>query len=155
MAELRSVLEEASFENVSTYIQSGNIIFDSGAKANTIESTIHDLIEEHFDYDVPVMVRTRSFFEQVVAKNPFPKLDTAFLCATILATSPGKKLISEIDASAFGDDTFQVLKNVVYVHCPNGFGRTKLTNGFFEKKLKTRATSRNWKTINKLIELSG
>lgn len=154
MAELRSALEQSGLKSVQSYIQSGNLLFESAKQPMTLENQIHKAIESEFGFDVPVMVRPASFFSKVVSGNPFPKQDSQFLCAAVLSESPKKKYIDAIGTSPFGNDQFKIVKDVVYIHCPSGFGRTKLTNGFFEKKLYCQATSRNWKTINKLIELA-
>lgn len=101
-----------------------------------------------------MLVRTLNQFQKIVADNPFQHVDLSKLHGTMLASKPAKKWLAAIDEISFGDDQFQVVGNTVYVFCPHGYGRTKLHNGFFESKLKTQATTRNWKTIHKLIELA-
>ena len=153
MQELRELLADAGFDAVQTYIQSGNIIFSSGERAVAIEKTIAGLITSEFGYQVPTLVRTRQFFEGIVSGCPYAEDEKAHLHVTILDRSASKKSLTEIDAD-YSPDSFVAKKDVLYVHCPQGYGRTKLNNQFFEKKLERSATTRNWKTINKLLELS-
>lgn len=154
MAELREVLSAAGFNNVSTYIQSGNILFTATGTARKLEETVHQQIAKHFGYDVPVLVRPTKFFADIVKHCPYAAEDTQFVHATILKATPKKSLLTSIQKLDFGSDSFRVRKDVVYVCCPNGYGKTRLNNQFFESKLEQPATTRNWKSINKLIELS-
>ncbi len=153
MAELREALNNAGLKNVETYIQSGNVIFESAKTSRSLEKIVANAIKQEFGYDVPVMVRDKSFLHGIVKKNPFKNLEVAFLSATILDSPPAKKEVDAIKDLDFGDERFAVKRDVVYLYLPNGSARTKLTNNFLEKKLSTKATSRNWRTIGKLIEM--
>lgn len=154
MAELRELLESAALKNVVTYIQSGNIIFDSAAAPASLEKKIAKQIKSEFGHDVPVLVFARKRLQKILKENPFSKKQIEHIAVTLLSKKPDKKLVTAITALDFGDDEFKVSGDNIFLHCPTGFARTKLTNNFFEKKLKTTATTRNWKTTNKLWELS-
>ncbi|MFA8344353.1 MAG: DUF1697 domain-containing protein [Rhodothermaceae bacterium] len=158
MAELKLMFEQAGFKNVVTYIQSGNIIFEhKKSDVVTLQKSIETEIKKTFDLDVPALVLEKKTLSKIFSNNPFltkRSEDINFLHATILENIPEKSLVSKIENFESGSDEFIVEKNVIYVFCPNGYGRTKLTNIFFENKLKTKATTRNWKTVTKLIELS-
>jgi uncharacterized protein (DUF1697 family) len=154
MAELIEALSETSLSNIRTYIQSGNILFESGKVEPVIlEKIIGDKIRERFDLEVPVRVLTRDALKHISASNPFiteHNLLPEKLHLTLLSALPDPVLLSKLDASVFSPDAFIVSGKAIYLNCPEGYGRTKLTNTFFEKKLKVSATTRNWATVVKL-----
>ncbi|AXG69990.1 hypothetical protein KORDIASMS9_02219 [Kordia sp. SMS9] len=150
MAELRILLSKLGFENVQTYIQSGNVVFKSEEKdQKKLERQISEGIKKQYDYDVPVLIKTIAQWKTAMANNPFTKEDISKQAITFLATTP---TVTDFDIDSKGDE-FKIINTEVYLYCPNGFGRSKLTNNLFERKLKTQATTRNWKTIHKLLEM--
>ena len=157
MEILRKVLGELDFENIKTYIQSGNIIFDSDVKdTGVLENRIAQKIEEHFGFLVPVMVVTRDELKTVVRKNPYPGLeDTTQPYVAFLSEVPVAEGITILQQVDFGGDTFTAIDKTLYLHYSRSAANTKLSNAAIESKLKVWATSRNWKTVLKLIELSG
>lgn len=155
MADLRELLANNEFKNVSTYIQSGNILFRNRRSNSSNAATIKSLIVEHYGYEVPVLVCDAKKLARIAAGNPFGDSVIDQLHVTLLASKPKAKLVTAASQLEFGSDQFKIVGDVAYVHCPNGYGKTKLNNGFFESKLNTTATTRNWKTLNKLIELAG
>ena len=154
MAELREQLEADTLKNVTTYIQSGNIIFNSTATPASLEKKISRIIKSKFGFDIPVLVFPLKRLQRLVKENPFAKKQIEHVAVTLLNKKPTKQDIAAIKDLDFGNDQFQITGDNIFLHCPNGFSRTKLTNNFFEQKLNVTATTRNWKTINKLIELS-
>lgn len=157
MAELRSCLSNAGHENVRTHIQSGNIALDSKLSCSKLESLIHDSIKEAFGYDVPVLVREQQYFQKVVAKSPYcdagdPKFDVAQLHVSLLGKKPAAKAVRELAGLEFTDH-YKIVGDVVYLRLFGAYHKTKLNNNFLEKKLGVTATSRNWKTIRKLVEM--
>jgi uncharacterized protein (DUF1697 family) len=151
MAALRELLSNLNFTNVKTYIQSGNVVFSSDEKnQEKLGNQISKVIKKQYDYDVPVLVKTIAQWKTAMANNPFTDKDISKQAITFLATIPEETTI-EVNSK---DDQFQIIDSEVYLYCPNGFGRSKLTNNLFERKLKTQATTRNWKTINKLLEMA-
>lgn len=158
MAELKQLLAAKGFEQVQTYIQSGNIIFHAPATSSNraLESKITKIIFEQYNFEVPVIVRTWEELKQVVAGNPFLKeknVDENKLHVTFLSEIPAVECIKDIRKITYPPDRFILEEKEVYLHCPVNYGETKLSNTFFEKKLKVNATTRNWKTVNKLTEL--
>lgn len=158
MADLRAMLEAMNFTNVQTYIQSGNIIFEHEEMLNaTLEERVKTQLMETFSYDVPVLVLRMGELLHIFNDNPFltkRKEDIAKLHVTILKEKPDVervKVVSEIEYKA---DEFEIINQLIYLFCPDGYGRTKFTNNFFESKLKVQATTRNWKTITKLVEMT-
>jgi len=159
MADLKILLTKLGLENIQTYIQSGNLIFDLANPESipTLEERLHLAISDTFDFDIPVIVRTSEEMEQSIAINPFLKqndADIEKLHLTFLKETPTAELIEKMKGFDFSPDRYEIIGNNVFVYCENGYGRTKITNDFFEKKLKISATTRNWKTVMKLLELS-
>ncbi|KAB8152665.1 DUF1697 domain-containing protein [Kordia sp. TARA_039_SRF] len=151
MAELRTLLAKLDFQKVQTYIQSGNVVFTSDEKnQEKLGEQISEAIKKQYDYDVPVLVKTIAEWKTAMVNNPFTDKDISKQAITFLATTPTETDF-EIDSK---DDEFKIINSEVYLYCPNGFGRSKLTNNLFERKLKTQATTRNWKTIHKLLEMA-
>ncbi len=160
MAELKQLFLELGYHDVFTYIQSGNVIFKSNIKESIlIEDTIISAISKHFGHAIKVLVLNKEELTTIFNSNPFlakdPTMDISKLHVTILNKKPDIAGIPPIEILvAASDDEFILVENTIYLHCPNGYGNTKLTNNLFEKKLKTSATTRNWQTITKLLELS-
>lgn len=157
MVELRAMCEKMGFGLVKTYIQSGNIIFESSEKNTAqIENQLCEHIQITFGFDVPVMVMKQTYVEEVLNNNPYlnkdPELDQKLLHVTFLATIPSEDLVNTMKEKDYGTDAFEVIGKRIYLYFPNGYGRTKLTNNLFEKKLKVAATTRNWRTLGKLKE---
>jgi uncharacterized protein (DUF1697 family) len=158
MKDLKVLFEKMGFSKVETYIQSGNVVFESDLKLSNadLEVKIQQTITETFGFDVPVIVRTVVEWTQIIAKSPFWKekdVDIEKLHLTILKQIPSPELVMEIEEMNFQPDRFEILGSDVFVYCENGYGRTKITNDFFEKKLKIPASTRNWKTVMKLHEM--
>jgi uncharacterized protein (DUF1697 family) len=157
MEKLRVVLEELEFEHISTYIQSGNILFQSEiSDQKKLEKMISDLIYKHFGFDVSVIVVTPEDLKTVVKQNPFAdeKIEEPQPYVAFLSKPPALPDVAVLKATDFQKDRFVIVDKSMYLHYANGAGTTKLSNAIIEKKLKLTATSRNWKTIKKLIELA-
>ena len=158
MADLKEVYVSLGFQKVETYIQSGNVIFCcEQADEKKLVQKIELAIRTVFGFDVPVQVLELSKLKKVYAGNPFVNdrhKDISVLHVTFLAHEPDSDLLKRIETDPKSADEFIVAGTVIYLFCPNGYGRTKLTNTFFETKLKIRATTRNWKTVTKLVELA-
>lgn len=154
MAELRSLLGVSDLSNLKTYIQSGNLVFKSGRDQGSIEKVIKHQIKDHFGFDVPTQVISTDDLTKAIKLNPYDHLDQSKMHITFLATPPEKELIENVPASPNSNERFKVSGRITYVYCPDGYGRTKLNNGFFERHLKVEATTRNWKTCLKLHEMA-
>ena len=151
MAALREFLNKLDFQNVRTYIQSGNIILESNKSKLETCQIIKDGIFSKFGYDVSVIVRTISELEKAIANNPYPTENHKIVSFTFLSVESKE---TSIEVSITNDDVYTIVDDMVYMYCPDGFGRTKLTNNLFEKKLNVRATSRNYRTTKKLLEMA-
>lgn len=157
MKELKELFETLKCTNVRTYIQSGNVVFESARlDVGTFGRKVESAIKKRYDYDVPVIVRSLDEMKKAVSANPYMKrkgIELDKLHVTFLADAPKKTEAEKISGATFGDDSFELIGQEVYVHCPDGYGNTKLNNTYFESKLKVSATTRNWRTVNELVRI--
>ncbi|APG63951.1 hypothetical protein LPB136_00550 [Tenacibaculum todarodis] len=151
MAELRELLNDLQFQNIQTYIQSGNIILESEKTKSEICKIIKDGIFTKFGYDVPVITRTILEWGKAVANYPFSTENEKIVAFSFLNKVPEA---TTIEIKNIGEDRYKIDNDVVYLNCPSGFGKTKLTNNSIEKKLNVIATTRNLRTTLKLLELT-
>lgn len=158
MNSLREMYEGLGYLNVRTYIQSGNVVFKSNEpESGNLEKNISEAILKSFGFDVPVIVIGEKELKFVSANNRFiidRGEDISKLHVTFLSEEPSKQLTEILSGVEFLPDEFYVNGKSVYLFCPAGYGNTKLSNTFFEKKLKVGATTRNWKTITELVKLT-
>lgn len=158
MTDLVKLFESLSFRHVRTYVQSGNVIFEShSVDTSTIANKIGKKIKQTYGFAVNVIIRTPDELEKIISGNPFAKehkIETDKLHVTFLADIPDERSVSDSDIKKDKNEKFIIKGKEIYLYCPNGYGRTKLNNATFEKKLKTIATTRNWRTTNKLLEIS-
>lgn len=158
MDALRKAFEAWGFKNIQTYIQSGNIVFQTNkSTTQELEKRIQQNIKKDFGFDVPVVVKTQQELKNIVNKNPFFKesrKDAAFFHVTFLSAVPEKENSRKITESSFLPEECELAGNTVYLYCPNGYGNAKLTNNFLESKLKVNATTRNWKTTLELLKMA-
>jgi len=159
MADLKALYQSLNFEDVSTYIQSGNVVFKAPENSNGKELArkIEAAISGKYNFHVPIIIRTAAEMENILAVNPFLKdasIDPEKLHVTFLEEIPDQKNLESIKDFHSPPDQFVVISREVFLHCPDKYGETKLSNKFFENKLKVAATTRNWKTVNKLSEMA-
>lgn len=155
MSELKKMYEELHFENITTYIQSGNVIFKN-KNSKDLSEKIEQKIFEKYNFNVPVIIRTPEEMQSIIEGNQFLKqknIDLTKLHVVYLADNPKQENIDKLKIYNFEPDKFYISSKEVYLYCPNGYGNTKLTNNFFENKLKVTATTRNWKTTNELFKI--
>ena len=156
MKDLKALFQKAGYENIMTYIQSWNIVFQSPEKDREIlAKKITELIKNHFNFEVPVLIIPAHEIEKIITENPYNdgKKDIAKLHVTLLWNRPDVKLLSTTRDEKFQSDEFTISDTVIYLYCPDGYGMTKFSTTFFEKKLGVNATTRNWKTITALHDL--
>ena len=158
MADLKVMCERLGLKNLQTYIQSGNIVFEL-AQPEPISELQHKLqhaFTKAFGFDIPVLIRTAEEWAETIEKNPFLKEENADidrLHLTCLKEIPAPELLEKIKAYQYLPDCYEIIGREVYIYCAVGYGTSKLTNPFFESKLKVSATTRNWKTVMKLHEM--
>jgi uncharacterized protein (DUF1697 family) len=162
MKELQAIFIDLGFINVQTYLQSGNVVFDCLKAIDLVrvcEKQIEDKIWQVCQLQVPVILKAVEEIEQIQKANPFltnKDLSEKFyksLYLTFLSEMPDKDLLEKTTAKIFPPDEFLIQNQVIYLLCNTGYGKTKLSNTYFETKLQVKATTRNWNTINQLIVL--
>ena len=156
MKQLVEVFVDAGCSDVRTYIQSGNVVFSLGpALAESISARLATAIAERFGYEIPVLLRTAEQLRDVIRGNPF--LEAAIpedeLHVLFLSGLPDPTRVDVLDPDRSRPDAFAVRGQEVYLWLPNGVARTRLTNDYFDSKLATISTGRNWRTVAKLFEL--
>ena len=159
MLDLKSLYESLGFQNVVTYIQSGNVIFETSDKnKSNVKMLIEDAIVKKYKFHVPVEIRTKREIESIIKNNPFGTVDLVKdgtkVLVTFLSSIPDKVKVTEVLSKVVTPEKLVIKGQDVYLYCPNGYGVSKLSNSFIEKKLEVEATTRNWKSVHKLYELS-
>jgi len=158
MADLKSLYENEGLEDVVTYIQSGNVLFDSKNKTiEEIKSRIECAIREKYGFDVPIDIRTKEEYQEIINSYPYEEAtleenETKVLVSFLSETPSGDKK-EQLEAIANNPERLKIDGRVVYLYCPNGYGKSKLSNTFIESKLGLVSTTRNWKTVRKLVKL--
>jgi uncharacterized protein (DUF1697 family) len=157
MAELRAHLSRAGYQDVTTYVQSGNVVLQAAPTPEPkLVGALEREIRRGFGLTITVLVRTKEQLREIRSANPFVKrgADTGSLYVTFLATKPTAAQVKELATKTVGPDEAIVRGREIFLCCPNGYGRTKLNNAFFERQLGVKTTTRNWKTVTKLLELT-
>jgi uncharacterized protein (DUF1697 family) len=157
MDRLRAIWSEMGFSNVQTYLQSGNIVFEAGGIPLDWRERIEQKLVGETRLPVAVIVRSAGELGKVIVGNPFLKaggVDESKLHVTFLENSSTKEAVQRLGEIISGQDGYRVVNREVYLHCPDGYGRTKLSNNRLEKVLAMRATTRNWNTVKALHELA-
>ena len=152
MKELAALFVDAGCEDVRTYIQSGNVVFRTGSEGGEdISSVISASILSSFGYRIPVVTRTARAFQEIVRANPFLEAgaEADKLHVMFLAELPDSANVEALDTDRSPGDEFAVQGSEIYLHCPNGVARSKLTNSYFDSRLSTTSTTRNWRTTLK------
>ncbi len=159
MLDLKDSFEKAGYSNVTTYIQSGNVVFKA-KKSDTINlsDTIHKVIEEDFGFDVLVVVLEVDELQAILDVNPFlkhPAFEDNKLYYAILKSEPKAEYLTAFMNEKYENEICEVLGKCAYLLCLKGAGKAKLNNNLIERKLKVQATTRNQRTMLKLKELAG
>lgn len=154
MAELRDLLAKSGFQNVQTYIQSGNVVFQSSEETKNLEDKIQNIISSHFGFEVSVIVKTNAELQIIFDSCPFEKDKKVMSYFIILNKIPDAKMIDEVNKIVYENEEIIIKNNCLYFYSSKGFGQTKFNMNTYERKLKVIGTSRNYKTMIKLIEIS-
>lgn len=156
MIDLKNLFEYLNFNHVTTYIQSGNVIFTSDLKdKNQLKELISSQIKKSFSLNVPILLLKIDELREIFSQNPFyADKETNSIHFTFFDNQPDFDNIQIIESKKAKDEEIVIRNNVAYIYCPNGYGKTKLTNNFIETKLKTIATTRNYRTTNELLKIA-
>ena len=157
MADLRRVFVDLGLQDVTTYLRSGNVAFGSAAKPARLVADLERAITDGLGRSVTVILRSKDELEAMAADNPFlgQQDDPTKLHVTFLAAKPDAAHRARLDRPAGETGEFVLADRDVFLHCPDGYGRSKLSNAFIEKRLGVAATTRNWKSVLKLRDLAG
>ena len=160
MKDLAAMFGDAGCTDVVTYIQSGNVVFRATeACASRVPAAIAKTIADRLGFRAPVVMRTAGELRKVVRGNPFLRggasTDIDFLHVMFLADRPSPAAVAALDPKRSPTDEFRVVGRDIYLRFPNGAARTKLSNAYFDTKLTTTSTMRNWRTVLKLAEMAG
>jgi uncharacterized protein (DUF1697 family) len=154
MDELRGVVERLGATEVSTYIQSGNVLFSAAkTKAKALPAGLREAIGERYGYDVPVMLRDAGALGRIVDGNPFSDAPPKSVHVAFLEPSPTADCVAALDPERSPPDRFAPGDGVLYLCYPNGMARTKLTNAYLDRTLGVASTLRNWNTVGRLLDL--
>ncbi|MGA2739191.1 MAG: DUF1697 domain-containing protein [Bryobacteraceae bacterium] len=158
MDDLRALYESLGFEDVQTHINSGNVLFKTGARdLARLRKRIEDAIESACGFRSDVILRTPADLREVVGRNPFaarPGLDASKLAIHFLAGDPGDDVRKQVLAIYAVPEELHIHDRELYIYYTNGMARPKLSLPLVEKTLKMSGTSRNWNTVRKLLEMA-
>jgi len=158
METLRASFGTLKLSNVQTYVQSGNVVFGCGdGSITSLSEKIKQRILRDFGFSVPIFLRTANELQEIIEDNPFLKetaIDHSKLHITFLSDAAPKSALEALQPLAAQSERFRVLGRQVYLYCPDGYGRTKLSNTAIERKLSVGATTRNWRTVNTLLAMA-
>ncbi|MEU2059992.1 DUF1697 domain-containing protein [Streptomyces sp. NPDC013455] len=159
MKDLRDLFAAMGFEDVRTYLQSGNVVFTAaGARVPAdLAASIGQRIADDLGVRAEVLLRSSASLARTLAGNPYAALedDPAKLHVTFLAREPTADEAARLTVPAGETGVFTLAGDEIHLHVPDGYGRTKLDNAFIERRLGIPATTRNWRTVNALYELAG
>lgn len=156
MAYLATIFADLDAANVRTYIQSGNVPFEASTTvASGLPDGVTSAIEARFGYRVPVVLRSASEFTAAIEDNPFVArgVSTDKLHIAFLAERPTEARVAALDPARSAPDAFELCGREIYLHLPNGSGRSKLTNDYFDPTLATISTIRNWRAVSTLASM--
>lgn len=157
MDELRKCFESAGFKNVQTYIQSGNVVFESTDPTPKITTKIQKIFEKSFKFTAPVTLVEPTRLKKIIQKNEFSKntkCDPKRIHVTFLDQKPAKEGLAKLATFKSGKDEWKNFEDVIYLHCPDGYGKSKLSNNQIERILGVGATTRNWNTVQELYRMA-
>jgi uncharacterized protein (DUF1697 family) len=155
MARLRAIYESVGCEDVATYLQSGNVVYRRTRAPARLAAEVEAAIRATFGHDVRVLGRTHAALERIVAADPFPDAEPARRLVLFLHAAPAPAVAKELGRVTSGRDEAILIGKEFHLHCPDGLGTTKLVGILSDRRLGVAATGRNWRTVTRLLELSG
>jgi uncharacterized protein (DUF1697 family) len=157
MEKLRASFEALGFESVSTYIQSGNVVFKTGKSSSAgLSKRIEERILSDFGFSVSVVSRTSDEMGKVIAANPFLKergVDPEKLHVTFLSAAPAPAALKKLADLTAAPDRFHCFGKEIYFHLPNGVSGSVLMKSPVDRVLAVVPTTRNWRTVNQLFQM--
>ena len=157
MLELRTLCGDLGWEDVESYIQSGNLVFRAAGRATDLEGVLERAIERRFDLSVPVLVRPAADWPGYVGDNPFPRASKEEPNLVMLALSkkpPRKDAVDRLRERAADGERIQQVGDALWIHYAGGSGRSKLSPSVLDRLAGSPVTTRNWRTVLKLDEMT-
>jgi len=158
MEALRALYESLKLRDAQTYVQSGNVIFNTDERdIARLAKRIEDGIERKFGFRPNVILRTAAEMREVVARNPFAKrrgIEPGKLLVSFLASDPGEEALEKVRQMKCDPEELRIEGREVYIYFPNGMGQSKLQWAGLDKMLKTAVTGRNWNSVTKMLEMA-
>jgi uncharacterized protein (DUF1697 family) len=155
MGRLRALYEALGCEDVTTYLQSGNVVFRRARDADGVGRGVEKAIKRELGLDVRVLDRSHDDLAGIVETDPFPRADPSRRFVMFLAAVPGAEISREIEHVKLGPDESWLIGREIHFHCPDGLSNSKLPGLLTERRLGVTTTTRNWRTVSRLLELSG
>ena len=156
MADLQQSFRTLGYQDVSTFIQTGNVLFTTVKKSPAkLVADIEGQLAHDFGSSPAVILRTPAELQSVLGTSPFPGkgADPSRHHVTFMATAPDPDRLAEFTPPSSGQDELVIVRREIYVHTPNGYAETKLTGSLLERRLGVVTTTRNWNTVSKLCAL--
>lgn len=155
MEDLRKLYESLGFKNVQSYIQSGNVLFQtSESNRQKLITAIEQKIEHVYGYHVTIIIKTAEEVQAALKKVPFKNIDESKLMIAFLSEKPSKPDMTPIEDVMIESEEAQLIGDVLYLYFPQGSARSKLSTNLIEKKLDVSSTIRNWRSTNKLLSMA-
>lgn len=157
MKDLTVLFEKAGCKKVVTYIQSGNVVFEADDKtAKTIAETMNKAVLKAFKIDVPFVIRDLGSFKKAVKASPYSskKVDPKLVHVGFLKDKPSADKVADLEPGKFAPDEFQLIGQELHYLFPKGVGKSKMTSQYFDSRLKTIVTLRNWNTVLELLRMA-
>lgn len=154
MADLRALLEKSGLQNVKTYIQSGNVVFSSSEKKETVATIIVEAIQKKYGWEVPVLVLTSTEIKSILDNCSFSEDKKEKSYFILLKNKATTETVLETLKLSSSKEEFVITNSCVYIYYELGAGKSKFGTNFFERKLKVKATARNYRTMAKLLAMS-
>ncbi len=153
-AQQLEMLSSLGYENTNVYLHTGNWFFETSENKEEITQNISEAIQIKFGWELPILVLTPSEIENILENCPFSEEKKVKSYFVILSEKPSDRLLKEVSSIQYPNEEIIIIDNCIYFYASKGYGRTKFNMNTFEKKLNVKATSRNYRTMTKLLELS-
>jgi uncharacterized protein (DUF1697 family) len=155
MADVRAQFEAAGARDVTTYIQSGNIVFAHARPSAKLVAELEQRLAKVAGFEVPVVLRSGAEWSALIRDNPYAKADPDHLHVVVMQAKPPADALAKLDLAAFAPERCTLVGRDLYLHLPFGMGKSKLAVALGRAKPLAAATARNWRTVLKLHELAG
>ncbi len=155
MARLRAIYEALGCGDVTTYLQSGNVVYRRTKAPERVDAEVEAAIRDELDMAVRVIGRTHRDLTRIVAADPFPGVVPAQRLVLFLEATPTAAVARDLGRVTIGRDEAILIGREFHLHCPDGLGRTKITAMLSDRRLGVATTGRNWRTVTQLLALSG